>query len=178
MQIETSRLLLRPSRLSDAPALFVFLGNENAMQHTHVDNSISACRRRIALHERRRRHDGYAPWTVIEKMSSALIGWGGLYDDPFDPGWGCEIGYWFHPEAWGRGYASELVAATLNVADNVLRLPRVTAFAHPANAGSRKILEKAGFQMVRFIPDMNRFLFSRPRWQNEGLEAHYDLRGG
>ncbi|MGO4740248.1 GNAT family N-acetyltransferase [Bosea sp. 2KB_26] len=166
LQMETARLLLRPSRLSDAPSLFEFLGNKGAMQHTHVDETVLDCRRRIAVHEWRRRREGYAPWTVIEKTSGKLIGWGGLYDDPFDPGWGCEVGYWFHPSAWGNGYASELVWAALRMADNQLKLPEVRAFAHPENAGSRKVLEKAGFEVVRFVPEMNRLLFSRQRQQN------------
>ncbi|WP_210278993.1 MULTISPECIES: GNAT family N-acetyltransferase [unclassified Rhizobium] len=160
LQIETIRLLLRPSRLSDTPALFQFLGDREAMKHTHVDETQTACRRRIAVHERRRRHDGYAPWTVIRKDDGKIIGWGGLYNDPSDPGWGCEIGYFFHPDVWRQGYASELISAALNLADNQLKLPAVRAFAHPENAGSRKVLESAGFKVDRFL---NRLLFSRPR---------------
>lgn len=133
------------------------------MRHTHVDETPAACRRRIAIHERRRRHDGYAPWTAIRKDDGKIIGWGGLYNDPFDPGWGCEIGYFFHPDVWGRGYASELVSAALNFADNELKLPEVRAFAHPANSNSRKALERSGFKVVRFIAEMNRLLFSRSR---------------
>jgi len=58
LQIETPRLLLRPSRLSDVPALFKFLGNRESMKHTHIDETPAACRRRIAVHEWRRRRDG------------------------------------------------------------------------------------------------------------------------
>ena len=111
MDAETSRLILRRPRLLDVTALFEFLGDAQAMQHTHVDASLRECRRRIAVHERRRRYNGYAPWTIMAKSDRQIIGWGGLYDDPFDPGWGVEVGYFFHPSAWGLGYASEMVAA-------------------------------------------------------------------
>lgn len=161
MSVETQRLNLRPARGADVPALFTFLGDANAMQHTHVDPSLRACRKRVMVHEWFRRRDGYAPWVVKQKSDERIIGWGGLYNDPFDPGWGCEIGYFFHPEAWGRGYASELTAAALAHADNDLKIPEVRAFAHPGNAASQHILEKAGFAKVRFIPEMDRFLFSR-----------------
>lgn len=167
LQIETQRLLLRPSRLSDVPALFEFLGNSEFMKHTHIDETPAACRRRIAVHEWRRRRDGYAPWTIVRRGDGKVIGWGGLYDDPFEPGWGCEIGYFFHPNAWGCGYASELVMTAMNLADRELRLPEVRAFAHPENTGSRKVLEKARFKVVRFIPEMNRFLFSRTGRQDD-----------
>lgn len=148
-QIETPRLLLRPSLLSDTANLFEFLGDKEAMRHTHVDATPAACRRRIAVHEWQRRRDGYAPWTVIRKDDAKIIGWGGLYDDPFEPGWGC-------------GCASELVTAALRLADRELRIREVCAFAHPDNTASRKILEMAGFRMVRFVPEMNRLLLSRP----------------
>ncbi|WP_244458670.1 GNAT family N-acetyltransferase [Roseomonas fluvialis] len=163
MRIETARLILRSPRLEDVPALFAFLGDPAAMAYTHVDGSLRACRHRIAVHEYRRRHDGHAPWTIATKPDGRLIGWGGLYVDPFEPGWGVEVGYFFHPDAWGRGFASELVRACLDHADRVLDLPELRAFAHPANAGSRRVLAKAGFAQQRYIPEMNRFLFSRRR---------------
>ena len=135
MDVETSRLILRRPCLVDVPVLFSFLGDARAMQHTHFDASLRECRRRVAVHEWRRRRDGYAPWTIITKSDKRIVGWGGLYDDPFDPGWGVEVAYFFHPLAWRQGYASELVAACIGVADHALRLPEVRAFAHPANAG-------------------------------------------
>lgn len=163
MEVETSRLILRRPRLADVPALFEFLGDAAAMQHTHADASLRGCRRRVAVHEWRRRHDGYAPWTVTAKSDKRIIGWGGLYDDPFDPGWGVEVAYFFHPSAWGQGYASEMVGACMGVADHTLRLPEVRAFAHPGNGGSRRVLEKAGFEVLRFVPEMDRLLYRRHR---------------
>lgn len=161
--IETERLTLRRPRLSDVPALFTFLGDARAMRHTHRHASLAECRRRVAVHEWRRRRDGCAPWTIITRQDGRIIGWGGLYDDPFDPGWGVEVGYFLHPDAWGRGYASELLAACLGEADAVLRLPELRAFAHPDNTASRRVLEKAGFEQRRYVAGMNRFLFSRLR---------------
>lgn len=161
MQLETPRLLLRPPTLSDVPALFRFLGDRDAMRHTHHDTTLRGCRRRIAVHEWRRRRDGYAPWTVITRADGCIIGWGGLYDDPFEPGWGVEVGYFFTPTAWGQGYATELVRACVDLADRILELPEVRAFARPENAGSRRVLEKAGFEIVDYVPAMERLLFRR-----------------
>jgi [ribosomal protein S5]-alanine N-acetyltransferase len=163
MHTETARLILRCPRLTDAPALFEFLGDAEAMRYTHVDPTLRACRRRIAVHQWYRRRNGYAPWTIVAKASNRIIGWGGLYEDPFEPGWGVEAGYFFHPAAWRLGYASELMAACTNVADEVLGLPEVRAFAHPENIGSRRVLEKAGFEPLHFVPEMERLLFRRGR---------------
>ena len=163
MNVETSRLILRRPTLSDVPDLFAFLGDAEAMRHTHADASPRECRRRVAVHEWQRRRNGYAPWTVVRKADARIIGWGGLYDDPFDPGWGIEVAYFFEPAAWGQGYASELTLACTAFADDVLGVPEICAFAHRDNIGSRRVLEKAGFTVVRFVPEMDRLLYGRSR---------------
>lgn len=133
------------------------------MRYTHVDRSLKACRRRIAVHEWFRRRDGCAPWTILSRSGRRILGWGGLYTDPFDPGWGVEVGYYFHPSAWGRGYATELVGICIQVADHELHLAEVSAFARRENIGSCRILEKAGFNVVRYVPEMERLLYRRYR---------------
>lgn len=163
IMLETERLILRRSRKADIPELFEFLGDPVAMQHTHRDKSLRECQRRVMVHEWRRRRDGCAPWAVVHREDGRIIGWGGLYEDPFDPGWGFEIGYYFRPEVWGKGYASELVRAALAFSDHQLKLPQVWAMAHPDNDGSKRVLEKAGFVLDRHLPDRNRLLFRRLR---------------
>ncbi|MCC7272319.1 MAG: GNAT family N-acetyltransferase [Alphaproteobacteria bacterium] len=158
----TPRLRLRRPRLADAPDLFRFLGDAHAMRHTHGHASLRDTRRHIAVHERRRRRFGYAPWTIVDRADGRIVGWGGLYQDPFDPGWGVEIVYFFAPETWGKGYASELTRHCLDLARDRLGLAEVVAFAHPDNAGSRRVLEKTGFVAERFIAAMNRWLYRHP----------------
>lgn len=161
MNIETHRLILRRPIFADAPKFFEFLGDAEAMQYTHADATLRECRRRVSLHEWRRRQDGCAPWTIVTKMDGRVIGWGGLYHDPFASGWGVELGYYLHPMSWGQGYATELAAACTSFADDVLRLPEIRAFARPENVGSRRVLEKAGFKVERFVPNMERLLYWR-----------------
>ncbi|BAT60050.1 acetyltransferase GNAT family protein [Variibacter gotjawalensis] len=163
MEHETDRLILRRTRISDAPELFSFLGDPEAMRHTHVDVSLKACRQRIAAYDWQRRIDGFTPWTIESKQARRIIGLGGLLNDPFDKGWGVEVAYWFHPSAWGQGYASELVAAALTLADEDFQLPLVNAFARAENAPSRRVLEKAGFVPLRYVPDLERTQYQRHR---------------
>lgn len=161
--LRTQRLILRPSRRADVVSLFEFLGDAEAMKFTHFDQTLNECRRRVMVHEWHRRRVGCAPWVVTTHADDRIVGWGGLYQDPFDPGWGFEAGYYFHPDVWGRGYASELVGAALKIADQHLHLPEVWAMAHPENPGSRRVLEKQGFTAVRYLPERTRFLFCRPQ---------------
>ncbi|GMV63514.1 MAG: hypothetical protein AMXMBFR74_26820 [Parvibaculum sp.] len=157
---ETERLRLRPARLADASALMPILGDRKSRPYTFNIESLRECRRHIAANECQRRKLGYALWVVLEKADSRVIGFGGLYDDPFDTGWGPEIAYHFLPDVRGRAYATELARYSLTVARE-LNLPEVRAFAHPDNIASMRVLEKAGFVEERFVPRMDRFLYRR-----------------
>ena len=55
-----------------------------------------------------------------------------------------ELLYGLLPDYWGRGYASEMAAAALEVAFNDLAMPSVVAFTLHDNIGSRRVMEKNG----------------------------------
>jgi ribosomal-protein-alanine N-acetyltransferase len=161
MPPETARLRLTYPRLADAGALFAIFGDAEAMRLTLHFEALRDCRRHIAAHERHRRRVGCGPWIAADKATGQVLGWGGLYEDPFDRRWGIEVAYAFARSAWGRGYASELVAFSLEHARDRLGLAEVVAFSHADNAASRRVLKKAGFALDRFIPDMDRQLYRR-----------------
>lgn len=152
-------LLCQPTE-SDAESLFDFLGNEDAMRHTHCVQSINDLRHRLAVHEAHRLRNRQAPWTVRCSASRAVIGWGGMYHDPFDPGWGIEVAYFFSPNVWGQGLASELVLICTDIAD-ASGTSALQAFAHPDNMPSRKVLDKNGFLEVEFVAEMTRLRYER-----------------
>lgn len=154
-QSATARLHLSPPRLADAPALFAFMGDAQVMRHTYRQQSLRSMRRHIAGHWWQARRLGFGCWTV--RHDGRVVGFGGLNDDPFDPGYGPEVAYFFAREAWGQGFAGELVAASLDRARG-LGLPSVRAFVHPDNAASRRVLERAGFAVEGWIPEMTRWL--------------------
>jgi len=154
-ELLTARLHLAPPRLADAPALFAFMGDAEVMRHTYRQDSLRSLRRHLAGHRCQARRLGFGPWTV--RHEGRVIGFGGLYDDPFDPGYGPEVAYFLAPTAWGKGFAGELVAASLAEASR-LGLPAVRAFVHPDNAASRRVLERAGFTVERWLPEMARWL--------------------
>jgi ribosomal-protein-alanine N-acetyltransferase len=120
----TDRLLLRVPRLADAEALMGVFGDRDAMRYTLHFANLRDCRRHIAAHHCQRGKKGFGPWTVVDKVSGQIIGFGGLLDDPFDPAWGIEVAYHFAPAAWGRGCATELTNHSVRVASERLRVPR------------------------------------------------------
>lgn len=74
--LDTSRLLLRPPRASDAEAFFSFLGDAGAMRFSHHHATPRECRRRLVAFECQRRRRGYAPWAIVRKDDQQLVGWG------------------------------------------------------------------------------------------------------
>ncbi len=155
----TSRLLLRPYTPADAPALYAFMSNHTAMRHTYIAPNLAHCSARLASYEEMRARLGFAPWVVQRNGDENLTGWGGLSVDPDEPEWGLEVSYALAPHAWGFGYATELVSASLAAAFSELSAPEVSAFARPENTASIRVLEKCGFQRVRFEPRLERLHF-------------------
>lgn len=56
-----------------------------------------------------------------------------------------DLGYAIRPEFWNRGFATEAVRAALDEARASLGLREVWATVDPANAASRRVMEKLGF---------------------------------
>jgi RimJ/RimL family protein N-acetyltransferase len=57
-----------------------------------------------------------------------------------------ELGYDLHPDAWGRGLATEGARAVMQHAFGPLGLERVVAVVKPDNIASQRVLEKAGLK--------------------------------
>jgi ribosomal-protein-alanine N-acetyltransferase len=58
-----------------------------------------------------------------------------------------EVGYRLARDARGRGYATEAARASLTYGFEQIGLERIVAVAAPANAASRRVMEKAGMTM-------------------------------
>ncbi|CEL04065.1 hypothetical protein ASPCAL05197 [Aspergillus calidoustus] len=74
------------------------------------------------------------------------------------------VGYMLHPDAWGKGYATEAVRA---VVEAWWSLPRAWEFADErvfaatkcANVGSLRVLEKVGFEVYEYVEYGERLAF-------------------
>jgi RimJ/RimL family protein N-acetyltransferase len=154
--LHTERLLLRPLADSDVDPLYEIHGNRDHMRFTSWTESRAACETWLRRYESLRSTNGFAPWTIEYRAEQRVIGWGGLNIDPFDPGWGPEVSYFIHPAYEGRGFATELVRASLEHGFRDLALPKIGAFAMPQNQASIHVLEKCGFQFLRYEPALQR----------------------
>jgi RimJ/RimL family protein N-acetyltransferase len=57
-----------------------------------------------------------------------------------------ELGYWLGVDHWGKGYATEALHAVIDYAFTDLNNESLQAGARVTNPGSRRVLEKCGFQ--------------------------------
>ncbi|MEM1042452.1 MAG: GNAT family N-acetyltransferase [Bacteroidota bacterium] len=58
------------------------------------------------------------------------------------------LGYWIGVPYWGRGYATAAARACVRYAREALGLRRIGAACLERNRASRRVLEKAGFEVV------------------------------
>jgi RimJ/RimL family protein N-acetyltransferase len=90
---------------------------------------------------------GFGLWCVERKEDGVPIGICGLLKrDYLDAP---DIGYAFLERFQGRGYASEVTAATVAHAKEAFGLTRLLASVVPSNAGSIKVLERIGMRFLR-----------------------------
>jgi RimJ/RimL family protein N-acetyltransferase len=92
---------------------------------------------------------GYGYWAVERREDARFIGQVGFADfkrsmTPSVEGLP-EMGWLFAADTFGRGYASEAVAAGLDWIDDALAPAETVAIIDEANLASIRVAEKAGF---------------------------------
>lgn len=135
--LRTPRLTLRPPRMADLDAFHAMLSDARVMRfwatlpHTRLEQSREWLTAMITVPP----EDGI-DW-VVEHEGRA-IGKAGLWRYPW-------IGFLFHPDVWGRGFASEAVAAVIDDGFARRGLAAIDADVDPRNVASLRLLGKLGF---------------------------------
>ncbi|WP_067522213.1 GNAT family N-acetyltransferase [Endozoicomonas ascidiicola] len=60
---------------------------------------------------------------------------------------GAEIGFWVSEDHWGKGIMTKALSYVTNYAFDEMGLVRIYADVQARNPGSRKVLEKCGFEL-------------------------------
>lgn len=147
MELTTRRLHLRPFTLADHDAIHAIYADREVMRYVgtgaHATPAETAAALRTYGDVLARR--GYSFLAVTEREDGAIVGDAGLH--PFGGGGpDVELGYTLARDAWGKGYATEAGEALVGHALETLGLSRVVAQVEPANAASRRVLEKLGMR--------------------------------
>jgi ribosomal-protein-alanine N-acetyltransferase len=176
-RLATDRLVLRPPRAEDVPALRLAL-RKNA-QHLRPwsvspapgeDPSSLTSVSRAVLRYRREWKQGHAFVLVLtpRENEGRIIGrvaLGGLQRGAF---LNAHLGYWIDVEHEGQGLMTEAVRATTTFAFEALHLHRVQAAVMPKNSGSQRVLEKAGYRREGVA---ERYLCIAGIWEDHWLYA-------
>jgi RimJ/RimL family protein N-acetyltransferase len=137
MEFRTERLLLRPARADDLEGLHAILSNPRAMAywssppHADIEKTRDWLASMIAIQP----SEGE---DFIVEFEGRVVGKAGLWRFP-------EIGFIFHPDHWGRGFANEALSLVFDRAFGVHSLQRVDADVDPRNEASLKLLAGLGF---------------------------------
>ena len=150
--LETERLILRPLQISDAETLDRVFGDPEVMLYgpgiqtqTWVHDWLRGC-----LEDYQKL--GFGPWAVVEKGSSTVIGYAGLFHfSDIDGQAEIEVGYRLARYYWGMGFATEAAAAVREYAFLVLCLPRLIALIDPQNTASIRVAEKIGMHYEKDV---------------------------
>lgn len=145
--IRTERLILRPSRLGDAEAAYQrrSLPEVARYQTWEMPYALEQAERIMAeLVAMDGPADGKG-WslTVVDAAAPERI-MGDLYVEIKWGGRSAEVGYTFHPDYWGRGYATEATQAVIRYLFTEFGVTRVEGSLHPDNPPSARVLEACG----------------------------------
>lgn len=143
-RLSTPRTILRPLEVTDARATFAWFSDPEVMRYipSAPDATIQQTAERLARYREHERQHGFSKWLITDASTGQPIGDSGFYTLPGDR---VELGYRLRREAWGRGLATEVASAWLEVAPAWYGFREVFAFAHRDNAASLHVMKKLGF---------------------------------
>lgn len=142
IKLETNRLILRPPQIGDFERYAEMLADEDASRYIGGQLPRAAAWRRFLQMPGAWAVQGFAMFSVLDKARGRWLGQLG----PWRPeGWpGNEVGWSFHPDAWGRGYATEAAVAAIDWAFDTLGWDRVIHCIDPANLASQRLAQRLG----------------------------------
>jgi len=148
LTLHTSRLLLRPLNLDDAPAIFAYAQDPEVTKftgwdthHTMADSELYI--QQVVL-------PNYASgkgidWGIVLKNNQQLIGVCGLVNiNPLHQR--AELGYSLGRAYWGQGLATEAAQAVISCGFHSLFLNRIEGKCHWEHHRSAKVLTKLGME--------------------------------
>lgn len=151
--LQTTRLLLRPLREDDAPAIQRILAEPHLSRYTlgfphpyPPGAALAWVRNEIA---RRAQATSY-PW-AITLPGDPLIGFIGLA--LHEGGTDAHLGYWIAYRHWNLGYATEAARAVIAFGLDELGLQRIEARCFAENGASGRVLRKAGMSLESYLTD-------------------------
>lgn len=147
--LETERLTLRPLVAADAEAYAAMRYHPEVAKWLPPaeGDPVAAARGTIGRFSLNWQQMRYAPWGVF--LEGKLVGHAGLNFVPeFDE---TEVLWALHPDAWGKGYATEVARAALAYGFDRLEMDLIFAITLPDNVASQAVMERLGLTYRRRV---------------------------
>ena len=176
-QLETSRLLLRKLRRTDAQYYYERLGSSEEVTrymlwqpHKSPEESRKSIERILTKYQEQTCYC----WAIALKEDDSMIGRIDLlrFDEQDNS---CSFAYMLGKDFWNQGFGTEALQAVFAFAFEKLQVQRITADHMCENAASGKVMQKAGMQYVGTHPakyekcgktyDADEYAITLDRWK-------------
>ncbi|HEX7047242.1 MAG TPA: GNAT family N-acetyltransferase [Gammaproteobacteria bacterium] len=143
-ELQTQRLLLQPLSSQDADGIFALQRHPDVVRYTSFPPSTRNESDALLAQWLAEMHEGGRLSWAVRERSGNFIGLALVFriDEKNHCG---EIGYILLPNAWGKGFASEIAGALIRYGFDDRKFARLNAVVHPDNHASIRVLEKHGF---------------------------------
>ena len=148
-EIRTARLLLRKHVEADAEPLHESFGKDPAMYEYSGWNPYATpemATTTVAEHIANYDNPHSYAWAI--EHDGKLVGIIGAYDLDADKNT-IEVGMSIEKASWGKGFATEALAAVLHYLVKEEQIATVSAWCASDNIGSRRAMEKAGMAKIK-----------------------------
>jgi RimJ/RimL family protein N-acetyltransferase len=172
--IQTERLILRPFRADDFDALYAIQSNPDVVRYLYWEaRDEQQVRDALAMRIAKTELTEPGQWlniAVVARDTGVLVGDVALRWASGEHQSG-EIGYVFHPDHRGHGYATEAAEAMLRLAFTEMRLHRVVGGLDARNKASAAVLERLGMRREAELVENE---FVKGEWTSEVIYAILD----
>jgi [ribosomal protein S5]-alanine N-acetyltransferase len=144
--VTTARLLLRRPQAADAEAIFTRYSSDPRVTRYvgwPAHRTIEDTQAFLTFSEDQWDRWPAGPYLACSRVDGTVLGSTGVMFETADT---AMTGYVFATDAWGRGYATEALEATIGVARNT-GVHRLYALCHAEHRASVRVLEKCGFAL-------------------------------
>jgi ribosomal-protein-alanine N-acetyltransferase len=173
--IESKRLIIRDHIESDLYAMHSWISDEFTMKYLDwKTNSIDQTRKYLtkAIEEVKSSNRRKYFFAAELKNSGQIIGDVGFtIKSKNEFGGIADSGFFFRPQFWGQGYASEALAAIHRFAFDELNLHKVIAGCDSENKASERVMMKCG--MIKEA-EFKQHHFHRGKWKKGSLCCEND----
>ena len=159
MILHTARLLLRDFNADDWPAVYVYQRDPRYLRlYEWSDRTPEAVQAFVQMFVDQQVEQPHTRFQLAVTLpeSGALIGNCGIRLSAAGSH-EAEIGYEIAPDQWGRGYATEAVAAIIHFGFMELGVHRISAWLVADNVASARVLEKNRLRLEGRLRDKERY---------------------